>query len=160
MDLIFKETAAKLRALDKSMDKKVDVTVTPNIVPEFDEKEVDEFFQQVTKWANGNKAKQESYNKDKIAGLEVGVKKSKSSKDELDAQLALLKEKREQEILYTDATGNELILINEKYDELEEAARQRKKDRDMKDLDAYFEYARQVLDVLSTFANAQYTRYH
>lgn len=158
MALIFKEISAKFRALDKSMDKKVDVTVSPNIIPEFDEKEVDEFFQQVTKYANSNKSKQSAYNKDKIAGLELGVKTAKSPQEELDAELALLKEKREQEILYTEATGNEILLIHQKFDELEEAAREKKKKKDQDKLDEYFEYARQVLNVLSVFADARNTR--
>lgn len=158
MDLIFKETAAKLRALDKSMDKKVDITVTPNIIPEFNEKEIDEFFQQVSRQFKSNQDKQTAYNKDKIAGLELGVKTAKSSEEILEAELELLKEKREQEILYTDATGNEILLINQKYDELEELARAKKKKRDLDDLTQYLDYASQVLDILSSFANARNTR--
>lgn len=158
MALIFKEISAKFRALDKSMDKKVDVTVSPNIIPEFDEKEVDEFFQQVTKYANSNKSKQAAYNKDKIAGLELGVKTAKSPQEELDAELALLEEKREQEILFTEATGNEILLIHQKYDELEEQARQKKKDKQAQEILEYIGYAQQTLNILSTFADARNTR--
>ena len=158
MDLIFKETYAKLRALDKSMDKKVDVTVTPNLIPEFDEKEVDEFFQQVTKWVNSNKQKENDYNDQKIAGLELGVMNAKSSQDILDAELALLKERREQEILFTDATGLEVELINKKYDEEEAKAYESKKERDLRKISEYAAYARQVLDVFATIAEAQNRR--
>lgn len=158
MDLIFKDTSAKLRALDKSMDKKVDITVTPNIIPEFDENEIDEFFQLVSRQAKANKEKQDDYNKDQIDGLEVGLKGAKSSKEILDAELALLEEKREQEILYTDATGNQILLINQKYDQLEKEARERKRQRDAAEISAYLDYASQALNILSTFANAQNTR--
>lgn len=158
MDLIFKETSAKLNALDKSMDKKVDVSVTPNIIPEFDEKEIDDFFQQVSRQFKANKDKQADYNKDKISGLELVVKSAKSSQEILDAELALLEEKREQEVLFTDATGNEILLIHAKYDELEREAREKKKQRDLDDLAGYIEYGKQVLNVLSLFGDARNTR--
>lgn len=155
MDLIFKETAAKLRALDKSMDKKVDITVTPNIIPEFNEKEIDEFFQQVSRRFNQIQANQAADNRQSIAGLKVNVLRSGNARERLNNEIALLEEQRRQAILFSQATGNEVALINEEFDR----QIQEKRDQSLADsLDKYFNYAREVLNVLSSFAEARNKR--
>lgn len=155
MELIFKETSAKLHALNKSMDKKVDVTVPTNIIPEFDEKEVDEFFQQVQRKFKQVQDSEAAYNKNTVAGLKVNILRSSNSRERLDSEIALLEEQRKQAILFTEATGNELVLINEEFDR----KIQEKRDESLlASLDKYFEYAQQVLNVLSVFADARNKR--
>jgi TP901 family phage tail tape measure protein len=155
MDLIFKETVAKITALNNSTEKKVDITVTPEIIPVIDEKEVDEFFQQVSKAFKRGQEKEAVYNKNVMAGLELNVLNAGSAKEKLDAQIAFLEEKRKQEILFTDATGNEVALINKKYDDQITDA---KTSHLLQQVDLYSGYASQVLDIFSMLASAQNNR--